>query len=107
MAVDRGTTVDIEPGGNEVVLTSADEEGEGRVPLVVEDPHALQPVWARHVAAAVTVARPMVGGRGTVTTTLPVGAGLSSSTALEIATALALGFDGSPRQLALACQAAE
>ena len=42
-----------------------------------------------------------------MTTTLPVGAGLSSSAALEVAVALALGFTGPPRALALACQRAE
>src|SRR5690606_15965580 len=40
-------------------------------------------------------------------TTLPVGAGLSSSAALEVAAALALGFEGTPVELALACQRAE
>src|SRR5205807_306761 len=39
--------------------------------------------------------------------TLPVGAGLSSSAALEVALALALGFRGTPLELALACQRAE
>jgi galactokinase len=38
--------------------------------------------------------------RGRVTTTIPVGAGLSSSAALELATALALGFTGNAVQLA-------
>jgi galactokinase len=42
-----------------------------------------------------------------VTTTLPIGAGLSSSAALEVATALALGYRGAPLDLALACQEAE
>ena len=51
--------------------------------------------------------RPALGGRGSVTTTLPVGAGLSSSAALEVAVALALGFRGSAIDLAVACQRAE
>jgi galactokinase len=53
------------------------------------------------------VVRPDVGAVGTVSTTLPVGAGLSSSAALEVAVALALGFEGTPHDLALACQEAE
>jgi len=42
-----------------------------------------------------------------VETTLPVGAGLSSSAALELAVALALGFGGDALQLALLGQRAE
>jgi galactokinase len=59
------------------------------------------------VAGVVAVVRPTSGGIGTVRTTLPIGAGLSSSAALEVAVALALGFDGTPLELALACQRAE
>jgi galactokinase len=42
-----------------------------------------------------------------VATTLPVGAGLSSSAALEVAVALALGFEGRDLDLAALCQRAE
>jgi galactokinase len=59
------------------------------------------------VAGVVAEVRPTEGATGTVSTTLPVGAGLSSSAALEVAVALALGFDGSPVELARACQRAE
>jgi galactokinase len=107
MAIDRGTTVSIAPGGDVVEMRSDVEADVARVPIDVDDPAALEPFWARHIAAAVTVVRPAVGGTGEVTTTLPVGAGLSSSTALEVATALALGFDGTPLELARACQQAE
>jgi galactokinase len=65
------------------------------------------PGWARYVAGVVEVLRPDVGGTGTVSTTLPIGAGLSSSAALEVALALALGFEGSALQLAELCQRAE
>ena len=107
MAVSLGTTVALAPGGEAVRLTSGAEAGEAMVPLAVTDPATVEPAWARYVAGVVSVLRPAVGGTGTVTTTLPVGAGLSSSAALELAVALALGFDGTPLELAQACQEAE
>jgi galactokinase len=55
--------------------------------------------------------RPEVGIEGTIASSVPVGAGLSSSAALEVALALALcdaaGFELPPLELALACQEAE
>ena len=47
------------------------------------------------------------GFQGHVTTDIPIGAGLSSSAALEVAVALALGFTGTPLELAQLCQRAE
>ena len=107
MAVDLGTTVAGTPGGDVVRLTSAAADGEAVVPLDVADPVAVSPSWARYVAGVVSVVQPSMGFVGEVATTLPVGAGLSSSAALEVSVALALGFAGSALELALACQAAE
>lgn len=107
MAVHLGTTVELAPGGEVVALTSADEAIPSLVPVDVTDPTATDPAWARFVAGVVAELRPAFGGRGTVTTTLPIGAGLSSSAALEVAVALALGFEGLPLDLALLCQRAE
>jgi galactokinase len=107
MAVDLGTTVELVRGGDRVELRSADAADPAVVPLDVADPSAVHPPWARYVAGVVSVTRPTTGGTGTVATTLPIGAGLSSSAALEVATALALGFGGSTTDLALACQRAE
>ncbi|CAA9246353.1 MAG: Galactokinase [uncultured Acidimicrobiales bacterium] len=107
MAVDLGTTVEGDLGGDFVSLRSEDEAGEALVPLSVEDPRAVTPAWARYVAGVVWAVRPQVGFEGGVTTTLPIGSGLSSSAALEVAVALALGFEGTPLELALACQRAE
>ncbi|MGI9034337.1 MAG: galactokinase [Acidimicrobiales bacterium] len=106
-AVDRGTIVQLDGGGDWVELRSDVEPEPARVPLDVDEPASLQPAWARYVGGVVAVMRPQAGGRGTVRTTLAVGAGLSSSSALTVAVALALGFRGTPLELALACQRAE
>jgi galactokinase len=110
MAIQVGTTVTIEPGGAGVDLESADDPAPARVPVDVAEAAAagVEPPWARYVAGVVAVLRPVTGGRGRVSTTIPIGAGLSSSAALEVAVALALGADaGDPRRLAEACQRAE
>ena len=107
MAVEWGTTVEVRPGGTVVKLSSSEEPEPALVGIDVTDPRSVTPSWARYVAGVVAVVRPSTGATGTVRTTLPVGAGLSSSAALEVAVALALGFDGPPIELALACQRAE
>lgn len=107
MAIDRGTTVTFTPGGDEVVLVSDVEDVPARVALDVADPAVVEPHWARYVAGIVAAVRPAVGGHGRVVTTLPIGAGLSSSAALEVALALALGVTGSTVALARLCQGAE
>ena len=112
MAIDLGTTVTFSPrGGPQVVLRAEGEPDPAVVDLHVPlDPgylQALEPRWARYVAAVVALVRPDAGGRGAVETTLPVGAGLSSSAALEVATALALGFEADPVVMARTCQRAE
>jgi galactokinase len=71
--------------------------------------------WERYVDAVehelAACGRPRVGLRGSLTTTLPPGAGLSSSAALEVAVALGLcavaGFSLEPLVLAQALQRAE
>lgn len=107
IAIDRGTTVLLERIGNRVVLESADEEEPAVVDLGVSDPTGVTPPWARFVAGVVQEVRPSEGGVGRVRTDLPIGAGLASSAALEVALALALGFEDSALELALACQRAE
>jgi galactokinase len=107
MAIEWGTTVEVERTGASVRLSSTEEAEPATVALDVAEPRAVEPAWARYVAGVVAVLRPQVGAVGTVRTTLPVGAGLSSSAALEVSVALALGFEGSPLELALACQEAE
>jgi galactokinase len=108
MAIDLGTTVQGRRGGSRVVLTSADQPEPAVVDLDVEDPAAVAPGWARYVAGVVAELRPSEGIEGTVRTGLPLGGGLSSSAALEVAVAVALGADlDDPVALATLCQRAE
>lgn len=107
MAIDLGTTVSASVQGDVVELRSAIEPAPAVVSINVDDPTGITPSWARYVAGVVAELRPDRGLVGTVATTLPVGAGLSSSAALEVAVALALGFEGTPLALAQLGQLAE
>lgn len=107
MAIDLGTTVTGQLGGDVVELRSAVEPLPAVVPLLVAEPSTVDPTWARYVAGVVAEVGPSTGFTGSVDTTLPVGAGLSSSASLEVAVALALGFEGTALELARACQMAE
>jgi galactokinase len=109
MAIDLGTTIVGQRGHERVVLVSRDEAKPAEVPLDVADPAAVEPPWARYVAGVVAELQPTTGFIGEVSTTIPIGTGLSSSAALEVAVALALiGDDRIDRtQVALACQRAE
>jgi len=107
MAIDLGTTVLGEAHGDRVVLRSHQADEPVELPLRIDDPAAVDPPWARYVAGVIAELRPTRGLVGVVDSTLPIGGGLSSSAALELAVALALGFEGTPRDLALLCQRAE
>src|SRR3954454_16257301 len=79
------------------------------------DPRAARPEWARYIAGVACAlgrrGRPSVGIDAFVESTVPAGSGLSSSAALGVAVALALGhaadFELEGLDLALACQEAE
>ncbi len=109
MAVDLGTTVTgrVDLQSDVVRLTSAADAEPAVVRRDVGSPADVAPSWARYVAGVVSELRPRYGFAGTVSTTLPVGAGLSSSAALEVAVALVLGLQGTPLTVARLCQLAE
>jgi galactokinase len=66
-----------------------------------------QPPWARLAGAVIAAVGPPSGGTVGVTSTVPVGAGLSSSAAFGVALALALGADARPWAMAELCRNAE
>jgi len=107
MAIDLGVTMTGERLGDEVRLRSDAVPGEVVVPLRPGPAASYEPAWGRYVAGVLSQVHPDVGFVGQVTSTLPFGMGLSSSAALEVAVALALGFEGTPLELAQACQRAE
>ncbi len=90
LAIDLETVVEGVRGGDVVALGSDREAETAVVPCDVVDPAAVEPAWARYVAGVVAEVRPTEGFVGTVSTTLPLGGGLSSSAALEVAVTLAL-----------------
>lgn len=102
LAVDLVTTTTVARGGPLVRLVSGTHPDEAVVPLGA-DPALVRPRWARLVAGVVAALGPSsggVGGVGTVESAVPAGAGFASGAALVLSVALALGFAGSPRDLA-------
>lgn len=107
MALDLGTEVAGRRGGATVELTSTDDDEPVRLPLRLDRPETVEPSWGRYVAGVIAELAPDEGLVGRVTGDLPIGAGLSSSASLELAVALALGFEGGPADLARLGQRAE
>ena len=110
IAIDRHTTIEFERS-DDVLATSSNFDGEVRFDLPVVDAAAVQPAWGRYIAgvAAAMSERNMTprGFTGTVTTTVPIGGGLSSSAALEVAAALAFGIATDATTIAAVCRRAE
>jgi galactokinase len=114
VALDRGVRIDAVPAAL-ISLRSRQRRGAA---LCAADGGPLGKAprgWSRYVAAVAAelapLGRPPVGLEGEITSTLPIGTGLSSSAALEIAVAIALcavaDFRLEPMELARAAQRAE
>lgn len=94
-------------------LTSDDDPDPVVLSLPVTEPAGVEPAWGRYVAGVLSEIargdRPVRGFRGRVTTDVPIGSGLSSSAALEVAVAR-VAFHDHPIgdvELARLCQRAE
>jgi galactokinase len=117
VAIDLSCVIRATPNEDAIVRIRS-EDVEGLVEVAADGstaPDEVYEIWGRYAAGVVgTLAargRPPVGIDAVVTSTIPLGAGLSSSAALEVAVGLALcdaaGFDISTLELAVACQEAE
>jgi galactokinase len=116
MTLDMHTTISgtraIEPRW---LLTSHDEREPVSISLPVNNPAHVEPRWGRYVAGVLSELHKLgidiPGFTGEINTTLPIGSGLSSSAALEVAVAR-VALDIANRQMsdtdiALLCQRAE
>jgi galactokinase len=117
VAIDRDCLIASRPRSDGRVRVRS-LEAEGSVDVAAdgsEDPAAVEPAWGRYVAGVVRalaeLGRPPVGVDAVLSSTVPVGSGLASSGALEVALALALcdaaWFSAAPEELAAACRDAE
>jgi galactokinase len=107
MAIDLATEVTFRPRpGSFLVGIDSDQFPDRPVEIVLGD-SAPVPPDAMLAAGILRLQPPPSGGTVRVTSTLPVGAGLSSSAAFSVAFLLALGHDLDPSALASDCQEAE
>lgn len=90
MAIDRYTTITAKPLETAIQLNSADQPDELNCTLPIADPASTVPEWGRYVTGVANLLNVDRGFSGSVSTTLPLGGGLSSSAALELSTALML-----------------
>jgi galactokinase len=120
VAIDRDCMIAARPrcDGSIVVRSLDVDSPEGVVEIAADgsqEPAEVEPAWGRYVGGVVRElaerGRPPTGADAVVSATVPLGSGLSSSAALEVACAHMLcgiaGFELSPRELAHACQHAE
>lgn len=108
-AIDLAVTATFEPAADiELTSDATAEAATFALPLTDEHLGTEPTTWRRLVFAVASLVDAPHGAHGRLTTTLPIGAGLSSSAACTIALALALGFDGTDRRgLVLLAQVAE
>ena len=108
MAIDRYTTISGTRTPSKIRLHSQNEPKIIEFELPISSPEKVTPSWGRYVAGvAAEMQNRAQGFEGEISCTIPIGAGLSSSAALEVATALALGDTSTPVERARLCQRAE
>jgi galactokinase len=107
MAINLNTVIEGHATTEDYVeLTSEHQSDIAQVRVDIDEPASTKG-WTRYVAGVVHQMKLSNGFLGHVSSTVPLGAGLSSSASFEVALALALGHSGSIMDLALLCQRAE
>jgi galactokinase len=107
MAIDLATEVIFHPRPGSFLVGLDSDQFPGRPIEIVLGDSAPVPADAMLAAAILRLQPPPSGGAVRVASTLPVGAGLSSSAAFSVALLLALGHALEPLSLARDCQEAE
>lgn len=107
MAIDRGIDLVFRRIPGRIEARSDAETGIVSFDLPMASPEAVSPRWGRYIAAVASLMEVSSGFAGHLTSTIPSGAGLSSSAALEVAAAVALGHPGPAAELAALCRRAE
>jgi galactokinase len=107
MAIELATEVTFTPKPGSFLFGIDSDQFPGRPVEIMLGDAAPAPAGAALAAGLLRIQPPPSGGVARVTSTLPVGAGLSSSAAFSVALLWALGHDPDPLALALACQEAE
>ena len=109
MAIDLATEAVFAPlGGANLHIVSAEERDPVDLSLIAGGDGDLGPPgWGRLAAAVVGALGPVPGGEVLVSSSIPIGAGLSSSAAFSVALALSLGAPPDPKRLAVLCRDAE
>jgi galactokinase len=107
MAIDLATEVTFTPKPGSFLVGIDSDQFPGRPLEIPLGDTAPVPADALLAAGLLRLHPPPSGGAVRVTSTLPVGSGLSSSAAFSVALLLALGHDPDPLALARTCQEAE
>ena len=107
MAIDLATEAAFRPKAGSFLIGVASDQFPEPWEIPLGGHAAVAPPEAALASALVGLAHPATGGSLQVTSTIPVGAGLSSSAAFSVALLLALGRQGDPLALATLCQRAE
>jgi galactokinase len=107
MAIDLATEVTFTPRPGSFLVGIDSDQFPGQPLEILLDDAAPVPAGAHLAAGLLRLMQPASGGTLEVTSTLPVGAGLSSSAAFSVAVLLALGHEPDALALALDCQEAE